>query len=100
MPAFEPAGVYSTRELDGESLAGIEDESVDAVISRLGRMTSAAECLRLQQESYGALHQMLVGLDEAGREAAWQEVGEALAEFDGADGFVGPCELLVGAARR
>ena len=25
-----------TRELDGESLAGIEDESVDAVISRLG----------------------------------------------------------------
>jgi hypothetical protein len=64
------------------------------------RMTSAAECLRLQQESYGALHQMLAGLDEAGREAAWQEVGEALAEFDGADGFIGPCELLVGAATR
>ncbi len=63
-------------------------------------MTSAAECLRLQQESYGALHQMLAGLDEAGRDAAWQEVGEALAEFDGADGFIGPCELLVGAATR
>jgi hypothetical protein len=63
-------------------------------------MTSAAECLRLQQESYGALHQMLAGLDEAGREAAWQEVGEALAEFGGADGFIGPCELLVGAATR
>ena len=79
--------------------AGFSDVSVQAVPSPL-RMTSAAECLRLQQESYGALHQMLAGLDEAGREAAWQEVGEALAEFDGADGFIGPCELLVGAATR
>jgi SAM-dependent methyltransferase len=79
--------------------AGFSDVSVQAVPSPL-RMTSAAECLRLQQESYGALHQMLAGLDEAGREAAWQEVGEALAEFDGADGFIGPCELLVGTATR
>ena len=77
--------------------AGFSDVSVQAVPSPL-RMTSAAECLRLQQESYGSLHEMLAGLDQAGREAAWQEVGEALAEFDGADGFIGPCELLVGAA--
>ena len=79
--------------------AGFSDVRVQTVPSPL-RMASAAECLRLQQESYGALHQMLAGLDEAGREAAWQEVGEALAEFDDADGFVGPCELLVGAATR
>ena len=46
--------------------AGFGDVSVQAVPSPL-RMTSAAECLRLQQESYGALHQMLAGLDEAGR---------------------------------
>ena len=63
-------------------------------------MTSAAECLRLQQESYGALHQMMARLDEAGREAAWQEVAEALGEFEDADGFTAPCELLVGAATR
>lgn len=63
-------------------------------------MASAAECLRLQRESYGALHQMLAGLDEAEREAAWREVGEALEEFDGAEGFTAPCELLVGAATR
>ena len=79
--------------------AGFSDVSVQSVPSPL-RMTSAAECLRLQQESYGALHQMLAGLDEAGREAAWHEVGDALAEFDGADGFIAPCELLVGAATR
>jgi SAM-dependent methyltransferase len=38
--------------------AGFSDVSVQTVPSPL-RMTSAAECLRLQQESYGALHQML-----------------------------------------
>jgi hypothetical protein len=38
---------------------------------------------------------MLAGLDDAGRAAAWDEVGTALAEFEGPDGFVGPCELLV-----
>jgi hypothetical protein len=78
---------------------GFSDVSVQAVPSPL-RMTSAAECLRLQQESYGALHQTLASLDEAAREAAWQEVGEVLAEFDGVDGFIAPCELLVGAATR
>ena len=79
--------------------AGFSDVSVQAVASPL-RMSSAAECLRLQQQSYGALHQMLAGLDEAARDAAWHEVGDALAEFDGADGFIAPCELLVGAATR
>jgi SAM-dependent methyltransferase len=79
--------------------AGFGDVHVQAVSSPL-RMTSAAECLRLQRESYGALHQMLAGLDDGGREAAWQEVAEALHEFEDADGFTAPCELLVGAATR
>lgn len=79
--------------------AGFRDVQVQAVPSPL-RMTSATECLRFERESFGALHQMLVGLDEAGREAAWQEVGEALREFEDADGFSGPCEMLVGAATR
>lgn len=79
--------------------AGFRDVQVQAVPSPL-RMTSATECLRFERESFGALHQMLAGLDETGREQAWQEVGEALGEFENADGFAGPCELLVGAATR
>jgi len=78
---------------------GFRDAQVQAVLSPL-RMTSAIECLSFERESFGALHQMLAGLDEAGQEWAWEEVGEALREFEGADGFVGPCELLVGAATR
>ena len=35
-------------------------------------------------------------LTEAEREEAWGEVEEALREFEGPAGFVGPCELLVG----
>jgi hypothetical protein len=54
-----------------------------------------ADCLRLEQESFGALHQMLSGLDEAGQAAAWDEVGATLGHFEGPEGFTGPCELLV-----
>jgi hypothetical protein len=58
-------------------------------------MGSAAECVRFERESFGALHQMLAGLDPAGREAAWDEIGEELARFEGPDGFEGPCEMIV-----
>jgi SAM-dependent methyltransferase len=76
--------------------AGFRDVVVDTVAAPL-RLPTAADCLRFERESFGALHQMLSGLDEAGREAAWAEVATALAKFeDGAAGLVGPCELLVG----
>ncbi len=74
--------------------AGFHDVSVQTVPSPL-RMTGAAECLRFERESFGALHQMLAGLPEPEREATWAEIGEALAEFDGPNGFTGPCEMLV-----
>lgn len=38
---------------------------------------------------------MLSGVDPAGRDAAWREIEEALAQFEDANGFVGPCEMLV-----
>jgi ubiquinone/menaquinone biosynthesis C-methylase UbiE len=84
---------------DAYEQAGFRDVRVQAVPSPL-RMTSAAECLRFERESFGALHQMLAALDDTGQERAWQEVGEALCGFEGADGFIAPCELLVGAATR
>ena len=59
------------------------------------RLPSAAECVRFEKESFGALHQMLSGLDEGGREAAWDEIGQALRKFETPAGFVGPCEMIV-----
>ncbi|MBK8470628.1 MAG: methyltransferase domain-containing protein [Candidatus Phosphoribacter sp.] len=74
--------------------AGLVDVTVTAVPSPV-RLSSAAECVRFEQESFGALHQMLSGVDVPGRGAAWSEIEEALTQFDGPDGFVGPCEMLV-----
>lgn len=74
--------------------AGFVDVSVEAMPAPL-RMASAAECLQFEQDSFGALHQMLSKLSTDEQQAAWDEIAERLAEFDGPDGFVGPCELLV-----
>jgi len=74
--------------------AGFRDVTVAAVPSPV-RMATSADCLQFERESFGALHQMLAGLPADEREAAWTEVGEALAEYDGPDGFTGPCEMLV-----
>jgi hypothetical protein len=38
---------------------------------------------------------MLSGLPAAEREEAWAEIASALSEFDGSEGFTGPCEMLV-----
>ncbi len=74
--------------------AGFQDVQTRLVESPL-RLSSAAECVRFEKESFGALHQMLSGLTEAEREEAWAEIETALAEFEGPDGFDGPCELVV-----
>jgi SAM-dependent methyltransferase len=84
---------------DALTRAGFHDVTVDAVPSPV-RMTSAAECVRFERESFGALHQMLAGLPEAEREAAWTEIEQALEQFEGPDGFTGPCEMLVVSATR
>ncbi len=74
--------------------AGLVDITVTAVPSPV-RLSNAAECVRFEQESFGALHQMLSGVDAPARAAAWSEIEQALTQFDGPDGFVGPCEMLV-----
>ncbi len=79
---------------DALATAGFSDITVDVVESPV-RMASAADCVRFEKESFGALHQMLSGLPEDQREEAWAEIGEALAQFEGPDGFTGPCEMLV-----
>ena len=79
--------------------AGFRDVQTRTVPAPL-RMPTAAECVRFERESFGALHQMLAGLDEAERAAAWQEIEQQLATFEGPAGFEGPCELIVGAGTR
>ena len=71
---------------------------VDVVAVRIEaplRLASAAECVQFERDSFGALHQMLAGLDDAARAGAWAEITRRLTAYETADGFVAPCELLV-----
>jgi ubiquinone/menaquinone biosynthesis C-methylase UbiE len=76
--------------------AGFREVRKQIVPSPL-RLSSAAECVRFERESFGALHQMLSGLPETERGAVWEEIEEELRQFEGAEGFEGPCEMIVGA---
>ena len=74
--------------------AGFRDIQTRVVSAPL-HMTSAAECLHFEQESFGALHQMLAGLNEEERKAAWEEIEHELSKFEGPDGFEGSCEMVI-----
>lgn len=79
--------------------AGFRDVEVRRVDSPV-RLPSAAECVRFERESFGALHQMMAALSEAERAETWQEIEAALKVFETGQGFVGPCEMLVGGGTR
>lgn len=76
-------------------LAGFRHVRTAVVPSPL-RLASAAECVRFERESFGALHQMLSGLPAPEREAAWDEIARELTRYEGPDGFAAPCEMIVG----
>jgi SAM-dependent methyltransferase len=79
--------------------AGFRDVEVRRVDSPL-RLASAVECVRFERESFGALHQMMATLSEAERSETWREIETALGKFETTAGFVGPCEMLVGAGSK
>ncbi len=79
--------------------AGFRNIQVQPLSAPL-RLTSAAECARMERESFGALHELLSRLNEADRLAAWEEIEAALRRFEGSGGFEAPCEVLVGAGTK
>ncbi|MRG48307.1 methyltransferase domain-containing protein [Chitinophaga sp. SYP-B3965] len=58
-------------------------------------LPSAKQCVQFEQESFGALHQMMSGLRDAEKESVWQEIEQALEQFENGSGFEGPCEMIV-----
>jgi ubiquinone/menaquinone biosynthesis C-methylase UbiE len=76
--------------------AGFQEVRTQLVPSPL-HLPSAAECVRFERESFGALHQMMSGLSEPEQEEVWEEIEGELRQFEGPNGFRGPCEMIVGA---
>jgi ubiquinone/menaquinone biosynthesis C-methylase UbiE len=76
--------------------AGFHHTQLRVVAAPL-HMPSAAEFVRFARESFGALHQMLSSIgSEAEREDVWNEIEGQMKQFEGAGGFEGPCELILG----
>jgi ubiquinone/menaquinone biosynthesis C-methylase UbiE len=84
------------RALEQAGFKQVEVRQVDSPV----RLPTAAECVRFERESFGALHQMMTGMSDAERADTWREIEEALSRFETKEGFVGPCEMLVGAGTR
>jgi ubiquinone/menaquinone biosynthesis C-methylase UbiE len=74
---------------------GFRNIEVKTVLAPL-RMASADDCVRFEQESFGALHAMLKNLDEKQKTEAWQEIRSQLKQYEsGPNRFECPCELLI-----
>lgn len=82
--------------LEDAGFRDVEERVIDAPVV----LSSSADCLRFERQSFGALHQMLSGLEPADREAVWDEIVTALAGFDTPEGFHGPCELVIAAGTK
>lgn len=60
------------------------------------RLSTAAECVQFERESFGALLQMLSGLSDSEQVETWDEIEQELRQFEDPHGFTGPCEMIVG----
>ena len=79
--------------------AGFRDATEQFMDAPL-RFASTRECIRWRQEASGTMQQMLSGLDDKEKEEIWQEIEEVLQQFETAEGFESPCELLICSAVR
>ena len=82
--------------LQSAGFRSIEVKALDCPV----QLPSASECVRFERESFGALHQMMACLTEAERVDTWAEIEAELRQFEGPQGFVGPCEMLVAGASK
>jgi SAM-dependent methyltransferase len=75
--------------------AGFRDVAAETISAPV-RLPSAADCLRFERESFGALHQMMAGLSADEQEETWSEIEQELRQFESDGAFVGPCEIVIG----
>jgi SAM-dependent methyltransferase len=100
---FQPGSLFSLgRPGDIDALcaeAGFR-EIATTVVDAPFRLPSARHYLEFIRTSASPVRQILASLDAAAADAAWAEMEQRLRAFDTGDGWVGPNELLLTAARR
>ena len=66
------------------------------IVPTLRTRASAAEVVAAQRSTFPRLVEQIDGLPEAEREPTWQEIEQALAQFEGSHGVEIPGEFLIG----
>ena len=80
--------------------AGLVDTATRKVRRRWCSTTPPNVCGSSRSVLFGALHQMLSNLDDAGKAMAWAEVGSALAAFEKDGRFEGRCVMIAAVDRK
>jgi SAM-dependent methyltransferase len=78
--------------------AGFDDISTRIVDAPL-HLSSAKACVQFLREAFAGLDAMLLRLSPADRQAAWDDVAEALRAFEHDGAFTSPAQFIVGAGR-
>ena len=60
------------------------------------QMQSAEEYIRFARESFGAFNQIMAKLSRQARESIWDDVLQAMQQFESPNSFEAPCEPIVG----
>lgn len=100
---YEPGGLLSLGKpgLIDElfRLAGFNDVATTA-LQAPWRLPSVQDYIDFVRTAAGPVQQILKKLDTAGEQAAWDEITQRLRVFETENGWEGPNELLLTAARR
>lgn len=75
--------------------AGFQQVEMHVLLAPL-QMQSAEEVIRFAREFFGAFNQIMAELSRQERESIWDDVLQAMQQFEGPNGFEAPCEPIVG----
>ncbi|MGI9611176.1 MAG: class I SAM-dependent methyltransferase [Acidimicrobiia bacterium] len=76
---------------DATGMSNVTSQTIAATVA----LDSVEEHLRFLKDAFGALHMLMAGISDNEKSDTWAAVAEALAVYQGPDGFVSPGELVV-----
>ena len=75
-------------------VAGLSNVAAQTIPTAV-ELESVDEHLRFLKDAFGALHMLMSSMSDDEKAETWGAVAEALAVYQGSDGFVSPAELIV-----
>jgi hypothetical protein len=75
--------------------AGLHNVTVCPVAIRR-KFSSLAEAIKTMKESFAFLQDVLAKLTDAEQDRAWKEIEQEMSQFESANGFEAPGEVLIG----